>query len=696
MFHLSRRQLLTMVVISAVSAPLCAWAAAPEQGITSHGIVYARHGGTYRADQPSSMIIYGAKAYEDSHIVLDKVILDDPSMTSNRRAFFTAEDSTIDVRRGFVKAGGSPTGFLAQANNGTINIGMDEQGQLNDKRKKFNGDIIVGGLDTPMQDTHTHSEINIAVNTPTSKWKGVAFNVANTNGHTGAINLMIDNRAQWNQYLYSSTLNTQFTTQPLELESHVNVLAGASERSQAGTIRQYETYPIYVNRLSGHVNVFFEHNDNDNDDIDESTLPANKISDGQTAYDYWGGNVYIQSAAPGAALHVVTNPVGLNTADTQQVETVLGHLANKVYYTNYAHGERNLTGTVGIAAHDDQPGHFVTIQNGNGTTLEGDIEWQADRNGQGRYRIGSLGRVYTGPTDTLHMRGVRSAVFSNVGTWRTMAEDMYRLRALQHGESTGLWAHVGAGRYAMQGMGGSNESTYTRIQGGYDKSYGHHWIVGGQVDYLRGHDNYINHGTGKDHAFALGAYGTKQLGGDAYFHVETKAGRMSNDFTIYGDLFDSPWRLADTRRGKVKANVYSMTALVGKRNPLKRGLYVEPQVGISYMRLGGTTFTTGAMTVHQSPINSVAGKLGIEIGHTIGAGNLYARFDIHHAFTGNVTTQYNHTTTQADIKGTWTDVAVGGRYGINTNNSLYADISTGLSGTYKQSWAVNAGFTHRF
>lgn len=41
------------------------------------------------------------------------------------------------------------------------------------------------------------------------------------------------------------------------------------------------------------------------------------------------------------------------------------------------------------------------------------------------------------------------------------------------------------------------------------------------------------------------------------------------------------------------------------------------------MRLGGTTFTTGAMTVHQSPINSVAGKLGVEIGRTIGADNLY-------------------------------------------------------------------------
>lgn len=48
------------------------------------------------------------------------------------------------------------------------------------------------------------------------------------------------------------------------------------------------------------------------------------------------------------------------------------------------------------------------------------------------------------------------------------------------------------------------------------------------------------------------------------------------------------------------------------------------------------------------------------------------------------------------MKGTWTDVAAGGRYGINADNSLYADISTGLSSTYKQSWAVNAGYTHRF
>ena len=48
------------------------------------------------------------------------------------------------------------------------------------------------------------------------------------------------------------------------------------------------------------------------------------------------------------------------------------------------------------------------------------------------------------------------------------------------------------------------------------------------------------------------------------------------------------------------------------------------------------------------------------------------------------------------IKGTWTDLAFGGRYGFNANNSIFADLSTGLSGDYKAGWSVNAGFTHKF
>ena len=70
------------------------------------------------------------------------------------------------------------------------------------------------------------------------------------------------------------------------------------------------------------------------------------------------------------------------------------------------------------------------------------------------------------------------------------------------------------------------------------------------------------------------------------------------------------------------------------------------------------------------------------------------------AFTGNVKTTYASGNavklTEQDLKGTWTELAFGGRYGFNTNNSVYADITTGLSGDYQADWGVNAGFTHKF
>ena len=70
------------------------------------------------------------------------------------------------------------------------------------------------------------------------------------------------------------------------------------------------------------------------------------------------------------------------------------------------------------------------------------------------------------------------------------------------------------------------------------------------------------------------------------------------------------------------------------------------------------------------------------------------------AFTGNVKTTYASGNaiklTEQDLKGTWTELAFGGRYGFNTNNSIYADVTTGLSGDYQADWGVNAGFTHKF
>ena len=301
--------------------------------------------------------------------------------------------------------------------------------------------------------------------------------------------------------------------------------------------------------------------------------------------------------------------------------------------------------------------------------------------------------VVRGAYDTPHMRGIRSAVVGNINAWRTLADDMYRPRVLQQGEPTGIWARIGGGKYSYSGSGIDTATDYTRIQGGYDAKISRGWTVGGQVSYLRGSEDYVFDGSGKVKSFSVGAYGLKDLGKDQYIHVETQVGRVSNDFTARNEI-------GDPMSGDTKSNAYSIGVRYGKTLKYANGFYVEPQAQLNFTHFGGRNFNVGNVSVNQSGVNSTSGKLGLELGKQFGHGNLYTRFAAGHAFTGNVKTAFASGSvtklTEQDLKGTWTELAFGGRYGFNSNNSVFADVATGLSGDYQADWGVNAGFTHKF
>ena len=301
--------------------------------------------------------------------------------------------------------------------------------------------------------------------------------------------------------------------------------------------------------------------------------------------------------------------------------------------------------------------------------------------------------VVRGAYDTPHMRGIRSAVVGNINAWRTLADDMYRPRVLQQGEPTGIWARIGGGKYSYSGSGIDTATDYTRIQGGYDAKISRGWTVGGQVSYLRGSEDYVFDGSGKVKSFSVGAYGLKDLGKDQYVHVETQVGRVSNDFTARNEI-------GEAMSGDAKSNAYSIGVRYGKTLKYANGFYVEPQAQLNFTHFGGRNFTVDNVSVNQSGVNSTSGKLGLELGKQFGHGNLYTRFAAGHAFTGNVKTAFASGSvvklTEQDLKGTWTELAFGGRYGFNSNNSVFADVATGLSGDYQADWGVNAGFTHKF
>ena len=731
---------------------------------TPNGAAYitANNGGKFKAGTMTNYIS-NIEADTGSTVIIDKAVA---SIGYNNKPFISSKGgSTVTLKEGVYDAQNVSTP-IAVAQGGTVNIGVDgNTGNFIGNDLSLVGDVIV------KSDPNHASEINIGIDGKESLWDGLAFNLADKDAkYPSHINVFLGDYGSWDHFYQGGLHEGKLSgsTEP----SHVHRLVGSKNRNYANIVSQSEFNKIYVDKLEGHVNFIYDPNDETGDTEDPNYQPPTKTYNGVTPDSFWGGDIHITSAAPGAAAHVYTTQKGLDMSSEENVNKILDNLAHKMYYHNYVNGERNLQGTVAIASDGSESGRFTVITSGH--AKEGDITWQADKDGQGKYVYGenkpapapkpevkptpkpepkpqpkptpkpevkpapapapkpevkptpapapkpevkptpapapkpevkpepapapkpeNNGHIHVvlGDFDTPHMRGARSAIMSNINGWRTLTDNMYRPRVLQQGEPTGIWARVGGGKYSFNATGIDTDTTYTRIQGGYDAKTSSGWTVGGQVSYLRGNDDYVFNGTGREKAFAVGAYGLKDLGNNQYIHIESQVGRASNDFTVRNEIGE---RLS----GEIKANAYSIGARYGKTVKLSNGTYIEPQAQLSYTHFGGDSFNAGRMHVDQSGVSSTAGGLGLEIGKNFGAGNIYTRVGVNHAFSGTVKTTYTSgaTTkyTSEDIKGTWTDLAFGGRYGFNANNSIFGDISTGLSGDYKAGWSVNAGFTHKF
>ncbi|MBS4891132.1 autotransporter domain-containing protein [Veillonella sp.] len=691
----------------------------------------------------------GIDADTGGTITVDDVV---SSIPAERRSFIISKNGgTVNVKAGHIQMGRLSKPVVI-ANGGTVNLGVDgNTGNFTSHDMSIEGDVRIDG-------SATHpSEINIGLDNDEVLWTGFALNLADKNAkQPNHINVFLGNRGHWDHFYQGGLDGTSYST--MTTPSHVHRLVGSENRNFESAVIQNEHNEIHIDKLEGHVNFFYDINGEYADTEDPEYTPPTKIYNGVTPDSFWGGDIHITSAAPNTYAHVFASQKGLDMSSEDNVNKILDNLAHKMYYHNYVNGERNLQGTVAIASNGSESGRFKVLTSGH--AKEGDITWQADKDGQGKYVYGenkpapkpevkpepapapkpevkptpapapkpevkpepaptpkpevkptpapapkpevkpapvpdhnSHIHVIMGDFDTPHMRGARSAIMSNINGWRTLTDNMYRPRVLQQGEPTGIWARVGGGKYSFNAKGIDTDTTYTRIQGGYDAKTSSGWTVGGQVSYLRGNDDYVFNGTGKEKAFAVGAYGLKDLGNNQYIHIESQVGRTSNDFTVRNEIGE---RLS----GETKANAYSIGARYGKTVKLSNGTYLEPQAQLSYTHFGGDSFNAGSMHVEQSGVSSTVGGLGLEIGKNFGAGNIYTRVGVNHAFSGTVKTAYTSgaTTkyTSEDIKGTWTDLAFGGRYGFNANNSIFADISTGLSGDYKAGWSVNAGFTHKF
>ena len=745
-----------MTMLSSTVALPSTWAAA---GLGSNGNVFAV-GSESKFESTGNTTATGVIASNGGQVTIASLDTPDQNQLPKRHrqpAFITGmlDNSSIQVDGGVMNVNTAPWDApypLAFAYNSKINLGIDDSGTVKHKVFNMQGNILVSDKTMPPYQQQQPSVINIGLgrahNSP-NQFTGKAVNTLEDKG--GEINMTFDG-GMWSHDNMGGL--EAFQIKGNEARSSINTLKGTRTREGFSRISQDSRSDIHVNNLDGHINVIYDMSAGTG--LNFAKPAAQKT--GLDASDIEGGNFTVKSATTGSGVHGYVTGDHLDTSSESNVNKILDNLAHKFYYENYMNGERNLSGTVSIASNGivssfqkalttDQKEGTITWQNGNGqgsyaaptptptpaptpvtpvtpapspvtpvtptpppvtpvtpapspVTPVTPTPSPVTPVTPAPSPVTPVTPVTPAPTpitpgayDTPQMRGIRSAVVGNINAWRTMTSDMNRTSQLQQGSPTGIWARIGGGRYNYSNDGINTATDYTNIQGGYDTKTSRDWTVGGQVSYLRGSEDYVFNGSGKVKSYAVGAYGLKDLGKDQYVHVESQLGRISNEFTARNEI-------GQAKSGDVKSNAYSIGVRYGKTIKADNGFYVEPQAQLNYTHFGGRNFTADNVSVNQAGVNSTSGKLGLEVGKQFGNGNLYTRFAAGHAFTGNVKTTYASGNavklTEQDLKGTWTELAFGGRYGFNTNNSVYADVTTGLSGDYQADWVVNAGFTHKF
>ena len=201
---------------------------------------------------------------------------------------------------------------LLADNGGTINVNVQSPAGLNSYSGKvsavntvdIDGDIYVG----------KSSKISIALSDAESSLKGVVNN-------NGNLEMILGSGGSWH--------NIASNASQKDTISHITTLSGCGGAVFQAADSKDILIDKYGTSLGTYLNVYYNHDEED----------PTKIL---------GGNINITSAQSGASIYMVTD-YDDNMANATVQNDVLDALANKLFYTGYINGERNLSGYAQIA-----------------------------------------------------------------------------------------------------------------------------------------------------------------------------------------------------------------------------------------------------------------------------------------------------------------------------------------------------------
>ena len=274
--------------------------------------------------------------------------------------------------------------------------------------------------------------------------------------------------------------------------------------------------------------------------------------------------------------------------------------------------------------------------------------------------------------------------------WRAENNDMNkRLGELRDSKGEhGIWARMVRG----EGTYESIKNQYNTYQLGYDEklSTNPNWTVGAALSYTEGESSF-NGGSGENKHTGFAVYGSYLNDDGSFIDLIAKYARLDHDFDVNGGAGS----------GDYDTNGYSVSAEYGKRFTQDNGMWIEPQVELTYGKIGSANYTTdNGVSVRQDGMDSLVGRVGFALGKDFKQGNAYVRASYLYDFDGetDMTFSKNGVTRgfEQDLGGGWWEVGVGTNINLSDATHLYMDVEKTYGGDIATPWQWNVGVRYSF
>ena len=554
-----------------------------------------------------------------------------------------------------------------------VNTGMDGlQPGTNDVKMYGN----VGFLDKNYgieKNPHNHgSEISLGLTTPNSKLVGGVlneFDESNNNPYHGGLRLYLQNGATWrNEWLGAErvypTQGRPDNANYLYTGSRVEYFIGGKDAASKGIIQAVDARPITINNYAGHTAIDYE-----------KGAPASAQGKGQVVINHAekGSSVTMHSSAEALKGYAnINNPRG-----------TLHQLANKLTYTNFNKGERNLGVNVQVDGGLISPTYSTNL---------GTESFAID----GKASVTDQAVITTRESELVS--GAKSALAASMMQMKADTNDLQRRLGdvRLNSDKHGVWGKYIGGKSKITDDAYVNQ-TYNMAQVGYDTLRGD-WTVGGALLYGTSNNDYAL-GSGSGKTAGLAVYGAKQFKDGRYLDIIGKVNRLKNDFTVRNTL-------GTTLSGDYRNTGASLSVEYGKRIKKDNGFYIDPNAELTFSRLSGESFdarTNTGSTVHidSDAVNSVIGRIGVGIGKESKNSNVFLKAALAHEFSGKMNATYSMTgepTTgsEVNLKDTWLDLELGGSWSVRPNTYVYGTFTKNFGATVDNSYRIDAGIRHNF